>query len=52
MTLTVFLTVLAVWFVVSIPAALAIASMMRVQAEAVDDVYGVVEVEPVYRKTA
>ena len=51
MTLTFFLTVLAVWFVVSIPAALVIARMMRVQAEAGDDIYSA-EVEPVYRKTA
>lgn len=51
MTLTLLLTVLAVWFVISIPAALVIASIMRVQAEASEDVYGA-EVEPVYRKTA
>jgi uncharacterized membrane protein len=51
MTLTLLLTVLAVWFVVSIPAALVIASIMRVQAEASEHVYGA-EVEPVYRKTA
>ena len=51
MTLTLFLTVLAVWFVVSIPAALVIASILRVQAEVSEDVYGT-EVEPVYRKTA
>ena len=51
MTLTFFLTVLAVWFAVSIPAALMIASMMRVQADAGDEVYGA-DVETVYRKTA
>lgn len=51
MTLTFFLTGLGVWFVVSIPAALVIASMIRVQAEAGDDVYSA-EVETVYRKTA
>ena len=51
MTLTFFLTVLAAWFVVSVPAALVIASMMRVQAEARHDVY-TAEVETAYRKTA
>jgi hypothetical protein len=51
MTLTFLLTVLAVWFAVSVPAALVIARVMRVQAEGGDHAY-CAEVEPAYRRTA
>ena len=51
MTLALALTVLAIWFLGSIPVSLLLASMMRVEPD-VDGADGAVAAEPVLRGTA